>query len=121
MPTGSCSYVACEGLEWNTGTFHRRAMVIAKLLVLGVGVHQGSGLSLLLFVIVMEAISREFWIYLPWELLYGDDLVVMADNKEEVIENLILGGRVRKKKQIEGEFIKDQANGWREGTKQKKT
>ena len=32
-----------------------------------VGMHQGSGLSPLLFVIVMEAISREFRVALPWE------------------------------------------------------
>ena len=31
-----------------------------------VGMHQGSGLSPLLFVIVMEAISREFRVALPW-------------------------------------------------------
>ena len=38
------------------------------------GMHQGSGLSLLLFMIVMEAISREFRVALPWELLYANDL-----------------------------------------------
>jgi len=31
--------------------------------------HQGSALSPLLFVIVMEALSREFRVTLPWELL----------------------------------------------------
>ena len=31
-----------------------------------VGMHQGSGLSPLLFVIVMQAISREFRVALPW-------------------------------------------------------
>ena len=31
-----------------------------------VGMHQGSALSPLLFVIVMEAISREFRVALPW-------------------------------------------------------
>ena len=41
------------------------------------GMHQGSGLSPLLFVIVIEAISREFRVALPWELLYADDLAVM--------------------------------------------
>ena len=35
------------------------------------GMHQGSALSPLLFVIVMEAISREFRVALPWELLYA--------------------------------------------------
>jgi len=39
--------------------------------------HQGSALSPLLFVIVMEALSREFRVALPWELLYADDLVVI--------------------------------------------
>ena len=38
-----------------------------------VGMDQGSALSPLLFVIVMEAISREFRVALPWELLYADD------------------------------------------------
>jgi len=41
-----------------------------------VGMHQGSALSPLLLVIVMEAISREFRVALPWELLYADDLIV---------------------------------------------
>jgi len=43
--------------------------------------HQCSALSPLLFVIVMEALSREFGVALPWELLYADDLVVIAEAK----------------------------------------
>ena len=50
--------------------------------------HQGSGLSPLLFVIVMEAISREFRIALPWELVYADDLAVIAETEEELIKRL---------------------------------
>ena len=46
-----------------------------------VGMHQGSGLIPLLFVIVMEAISREFRVALPWELLYADDLAVIAETE----------------------------------------
>ena len=38
-----------------------------------VGVHQGSVLSPLLFIIVMEALSQEFRTGCPWELLYADD------------------------------------------------
>ena len=52
-----------------------------------VGMHQGSGLSPLLFVIVMEAISREFRVALPWELLYADDLAVIAETEEELIKS----------------------------------
>ena len=49
-----------------------------------VGMHQG----LPLFVIVMEAISREFRVALPWELLYTDDLAVIAEIEEELIKRL---------------------------------
>ncbi|KAI8496011.1 hypothetical protein Bbelb_264270 [Branchiostoma belcheri] len=54
----------------------------------GVGVHQGSVLSPLLFILVLEALSREFRTGLPWELLYADDLVVIADSLEECIARL---------------------------------
>ena len=53
-----------------------------------VGMHQGSALSPLLFVIVMEAISREFRVALPWELLYADDLDVSAETEEDLIKRL---------------------------------
>jgi len=53
-----------------------------------IGMHQGSALSPLLFVIVMEAISREFRVVLPWELLYADDLVVIAETEDDLIKRL---------------------------------
>ena len=53
-----------------------------------VGMHQGSALSSLLFVIVMEAISRELTVALPWELLYAADLAVIAETEEELIKRL---------------------------------
>ena len=36
----------------------------------------------------MDAISREFRVALPWELLYADDLAVIAENEEELIKRL---------------------------------
>ena len=54
----------------------------------GVGVHQGSVLSPLLFIHVLEALSRQFHTGVPWELLYADDLAVMADSLEECIARL---------------------------------
>ena len=44
-----------------------------------VGVHQGSVLSPLVFVIVMDAIAKELGGKLPWELLYADDLTLMEE------------------------------------------
>ena len=50
--------------------------------------HQGSALSPLLFVIVMEALSREFRVALPWEFLYADDLIVVAETEDNLIKRL---------------------------------
>ena len=62
----------------------------SKAFSVRVGVHQGSVLSPLLFIIVLvEALSREFREGLPMELLYADDLVLgcrngrVADGKVE--------------------------------------
>jgi len=53
-----------------------------------VGMHQGSALSPLQFVIVMEALSREYRVALLWELLYTDDLVVIAETEDDLIKLL---------------------------------
>ena len=37
---------------------------------------------------VMEALSREFRVALPWKLLYADDLVVIAETEEDLIKRL---------------------------------
>ena len=54
-----------------------------------VGVHQGPVLSPLLFIIVMEALSKRFDDRgLPGELLYADDLVLLADSEEDLKRKL---------------------------------
>ena len=53
-----------------------------------VGVHQGSVLSPLLFIIVLEELSKKFRVGLPWELLYADDLELSAESEEELIEKI---------------------------------
>ena len=53
-----------------------------------VGVHQGLVFSPLLFIIVLEALSREFREGLPMELLYGDDLVLISKTKELLLEKV---------------------------------
>ena len=53
-----------------------------------VSMHQGSALSPLLFVMVMEALSKEYRVALPWELLYANNLVVIAETEEDLIKRL---------------------------------
>ena len=63
-----------------------------------VGVHQGSVLSPLLFIIVLEALSREFRAGVLWEDLYADDLVIIADSLEECVRRLLIWKEVMEKK-----------------------
>ena len=49
-----------------------------------VGLHQGSILSPLLFAAVMDVVSSEARSGLPSELLYADDLVIMASTMEQL-------------------------------------
>ena len=55
---------------------------------MGVWVHQGSALSPLLIILVLETLLRKFHTGVPWELLYADDLVLIADIQEECISKL---------------------------------
>jgi len=48
----------------------------------------GSALSPLLFVIVMDTLSREFRVAISWEFLYADDLVVIAETEDDLIKRL---------------------------------
>ena len=49
-----------------------------------VGLHQGSVLSPLLFTAVVDVVSSEARSGLPSELLYADDLVIMAPTMEQL-------------------------------------
>ena len=63
-----------------------------------VGVHQGSVLSPLLFIIVLEALSREFRSGVPWEDLYADDLAIIADSMDECVSRLLVWKEAMEKK-----------------------
>ena len=52
---------------------------------IGVGVNQGSALSPLLFVGVMQEATREARGEGLWDLLYADDLVITAESEEEAV------------------------------------
>ena len=64
---------------------------------LKVGVHQGS-VSLLLFIIALEALSQEFRSGIPWEDLYADNLVIIAESLEECVRRLLTWKEAMEKK-----------------------
>ena len=63
-----------------------------------VWVHQGSVLSPLLFIIVLEVLSREFRAGVLWEGLYADDLFIIADSLEECVRRLLIWKEAMEKK-----------------------
>ena len=63
-----------------------------------VGVHQGSVLSPQLFIIVLEALSWEFRCGVPWEDLYANDLVIIAESLEECVRRLLTWKEAMEKK-----------------------
>ena len=55
-----------------------------------VEVQQSSVLSPLIFIIVLETLSQKFQTGCPWELLYADDLVIIANTMDELLYKLDL-------------------------------
>ena len=55
-----------------------------------VGLHQGSVLSPLLFIMVLEALSRDIRMGCPEELLYADDLALISETLQGLTEKLNL-------------------------------
>ena len=75
-----------------------------------VGLHQGSVLSPLLFVIVMEMISRELRAGLLLELLYADDLILMAKSEESLRDKAVKWKSRVGSKRFEDEYRKNEGN-----------
>ncbi|CAD6190587.1 unnamed protein product [Caenorhabditis auriculariae] len=55
-----------------------------------VGVHQGSALSALIFILVMDAITRDLHTEPPWTLLYADDVMLTTKTKAELQDLLTI-------------------------------
>ena len=53
-----------------------------------VGLHQGSAISPLLFIITMDVLAKEARTNPPWAMLFADDLVLVSETIEEVEEEL---------------------------------
>ncbi|EYC14719.1 hypothetical protein Y032_0039g119 [Ancylostoma ceylanicum] len=49
-----------------------------------VGVHQGSALSPLLLIVVMDALTKDLQRPAPWTLLYADDIMLASEDKDEL-------------------------------------
>ena len=55
-----------------------------------VGVHQGSVLSPLLFILVLDVIAKDLGRGLPWEMLIADDLVILGDHLKTINDEVMV-------------------------------
>ena len=69
-----------QGMYANERSHVRVCAGYSEEFVVEVGVHQDSVLSLLLFIIVFEALPRKFCSGVPWEDLYTNDLVIITES-----------------------------------------
>ena len=87
-----CEGVDCatiQGMYADARSRVRFGKVYSEEFEVKVGVHQGSVLSPLFFIIV-EALSGEFRSGVPWEGLYANDLVIIAESLEECVRRLLV-------------------------------
>ena len=77
-----------QGMYSNTWSQIRVNGQYSDVFGMGVDVLQGTVLSPLLDVLVLEVPSRGFSTGVPWELLHTDDLVLIADTQENCIYKL---------------------------------
>ena len=87
-----------QGMYANARSRVRVGEGFSKEFEVKVRVHQGSVLSPLLLIIVLEALSRAFRAGVPWEDLYADDLVIIADSLEECVRRLLIWKEAMEKK-----------------------
>ena len=87
-----------QGMYANARSRVRVGEGFSKEFEVKVWVHQGSVLSPLPFIFVLEALSREFRAGVSWEDLYADDLVIIADSLEECVRRLLIWKEAMEKK-----------------------
>ena len=73
-----------EGSE----TVVRYAVGTIKNFKVKVGLHQGSTLSLFLFVVIMDRLADEVKREPPWTMLFADDIVICKETRKEVEHRL---------------------------------
>ncbi|CAK9292424.1 unnamed protein product [Gordionus sp. m RMFG-2023] len=53
------------------------------------GVHQGSAHNPLLFITIIDILSQSISQTVPWNMIFADDIVILAESKDEMKERLV--------------------------------
>ena len=66
----------------------RSAAGLTEEFKLGIGLHQGSALSPLLFAIIIDRLTNDIRKNAPWDMLFADDIVLSRQNYRKLEEDL---------------------------------
>jgi len=75
---------AVHDMYQNSTTVIKTAVGTTDSFNVGVGLHQGSALSPVLFALIMDRLTDEIREDAPWTMLFADDIVLIGKTKEEV-------------------------------------
>ncbi|XP_057532853.1 uncharacterized protein LOC130810734 [Amaranthus tricolor] len=69
-------------------TYIHTSMGMTESFLIKVGLHEGSALSPFIFTVIMEEISNSILETIPWCMLFNDNIVLVAETKEEANSKL---------------------------------
>ena len=86
--TSECYVTIIKGMCDGAATTVRSAVGLTEEFKVGVGLHQGSALSPLLFAIVMDKLTEDIRRDAPWDMLFADDIVLSWQKCRELEDDL---------------------------------
>ena len=75
-----------QGYVYGATTTVRSAAGLTEEFKVGVGHHQGSGLSPFLFAILIDRLLEDIRKDTSWDMLFADDIVLSRQNHMELVE-----------------------------------
>ena len=86
--TSECYIRIIQDMYDRATTTVRSAARLTEEFKVGVGLHQGSALSLFLFAIIIDRLMEDIRKDAPWDMLFADDIVLCRQNHRELEEDL---------------------------------
>ena len=90
-----------------TTTSNRSEAEMGNIFKVKIGLRQGSALSPLLFIILMDVIGYKVKMDSPYSMLFADDIVLCNDTMEGLKESLDKWCKALEKKRLESQQTKD--------------
>ena len=86
--TSECYITIIKDMYDGATTTVRSAAGLTEEFKVGVGLHQGSALSPLIFAIIMDKLTEDIRKDAPWDMLFADDTVLSRQNCRELKNDL---------------------------------